>query len=110
MLTAPQRLFVDHRERNDGSRCGIFGDVDVQAVPGQHFCGCRGKVLGTEAFVVADHHPSAGKSLFEQVGGKSLRRAPDIVEGVIFRDHAAPAVRAEFDFVCHVSNSHCRCR
>ena len=95
-------LFLHHGKGNDRGRCCPVCQVDIQPVTDQHFGGGGGEILRVEAPVVPDDDPAPGEALFKQVGCKPLRGTAQVVEGVVFSDDSAPAVGAEFDFVCHV--------
>ena len=94
-------FLIHDREGDDRGGGGAVGQVDLQAVAGQHFGHGGGKVLAVEAFVVPDHDPLALFAFFEQVSGKALGAAADVVEGVIFGDDAAPAIRTKCDLERH---------
>ncbi len=78
-----------------GSRRGPLGQIYVEAVACQDFGHCSRKVFRLEPLVIPYNYPLSLSPLFEQVGGKSLGTAADIVERIIFGDHAPPPIRAE---------------
>ena len=98
------RLFGDHRVGDHRGGRGALGQVHPQPVARQHLGGGGGEVFRVEALVVADDNAAVLVPVGEQIGSEALAAAPDIGEGVIAGDLPAPAVRAEFDSLRHVSS------
>ena len=94
---------MDDLKRDGGGRRRSLAEMHRDAVAGDDLGGRQGKVATGEALVVADDHAARQLSRLEgvaQILGKPLRAAPQVVEGIVLTDLAAPAVGAEND-VCH---------
>jgi hypothetical protein len=78
-----------------GHRLGRDEGADV--LRGQNLDAGTREVLGGEAAVVADDHPTVGGARLLEVLGHPTRAAPHVVEGVVLGDGRAPAIGPELD-------------
>jgi hypothetical protein len=75
-------------------------EVNREAVPRQHLGRCGCKMLRLEALITADHYPPGQlprRRECLQIARKALRAAAHVVERVVFRNPATPAIGAKND-------------
>src|SRR5260370_35385420 len=82
----------------------MVGEYDGNAGAGDDFRRCLGEAARSKARVVADDHAVRGILILQDIGGDSAGYAAHVLEGVILGDHAAPAVRSEFNLSSHSSS------